>query len=97
MKTIALAALLAATVLSAAGTVKSVSSTSIVVSVKGKELTFMLDDKTKFVGKGVGDKSKAGPVTATDVIGEGDTVAVSYHDMGSMLHAETVRITGKAR
>ncbi len=98
MKSIALVALVAAAVLSAAGTVKSVSSSSLVVAAKGgKELTFMLDDKTKFVGKGVGDKNKNGRVAATEVIGEGDAVSVSYHDMGSMLHAATVRITGKAR
>ena len=98
MKTIALAALLAAAVLSAAGTVKSISSSSLVLTAKdGKELTFMLDDNTKLVGKGVGDKSKTGRVTATDVIGAGDAVSVAYHDMGSMLHAATVRITGKAK
>ncbi len=94
-----LAALVAAAVLSAAGTVKSVSSSSLVVATKGGgDLTFMLDDRTKFVGKGVAEKSKAaGVVTATDVIGEGDAVSVAYHDMGSMLHAATVRITGKAK
>jgi len=98
MKTMTFAALVVAALLSAAGTVKSVSSSALVVAAKdGRELTFVLDDSTKFVGKGVGDRSKAGRVAATDVIGEGDAVSVAYHDMGSMLHAATVRITGKAK
>ncbi|HZT78106.1 MAG TPA: hypothetical protein VFA27_15740 [Vicinamibacterales bacterium] len=96
MKTIALAALLAAAVLSATGTVTSVSPSSLVVAAKdGKEMTFMLDENTKFVGKGVGDKTKGGRVDATAVIGEGDAVSVEYHEMGTMRHAALVRVTRK--
>src|SRR5215472_12932142 len=96
MNAIARAMLLVAAILSAAGTVKSVSSSSLVIATRnGKEMTFMLDDHVKLVGKGVGDKMKSGHTTAMDVIGEGDYVIVSYHDMGSMLHAAAVRITGK--
>jgi hypothetical protein len=81
---------------SAAGTVKSVSGTSLVITAKGgKEMTFMLDNGTKFVGKGLGTKSKAGNLTATDAVAAGDHVSVTYHDMGNMMHAASVRVTAK--
>ncbi len=82
--------------MSAGGTVKSVSGSSLVVSGKdGKDMTFMLDNSTKFVGKGLTTKSAKGPLTATDAVHEGDQVSVSYHDMGGMMHAAQVRITAK--
>lgn len=81
--------------MSAAGTVKSVSGSSLVVTAKGKDMTFAVDGSTKFVGKGLGTKSKAGNMTATDAVHEGDHVTVSYHDMGGTMHAATVRVTAK--
>jgi hypothetical protein len=81
---------------SAAGTVKSVSGNSLVITAKGgKEMTFMLDNNTKFVGKGLGTKSKAGNMTATDAVAAGDRVSVTYHEMGTMMHAASVRVTAK--
>ena len=79
--------------MSASGTVKSVSGTSLVVASGGKDWTFMLDSSTKFVGKGLGTKAKAGPLTATDAVHEGDMVSVSYHDMAGTMHAANVRVT----
>ena len=79
--------------LSASGTVKSVSGTSLVVASGGKDMTFTLDSSTKFVGKGLGTKSKAGPLTASEAVHEGDMVSVSYHDMGGSMHAANVRVT----
>ena len=78
--------------MSASGTVKSVSASSIVVSSKGKDMTFAVDGSTKFVGKGLGTKSATGKLTATDAVHEGDQVSVSYHDMGGTMHAAQVRI-----
>jgi Domain of unknown function (DUF5666) len=79
--------------MSASGTVKSVSGSSLVVASGGKDWTFTVDGSTKFVGKGLGTKQKAGPLTATDAVHEGDMVSVSYHDMGGTMHAANVRVT----
>ena len=79
--------------MAATGTVKSVSATSLTVSSGGKDMTFTIDGSTKFVGKGLGTKQKAGPLTATDAVHEGDMVSVSYHDMGGTMHAANVRVT----
>jgi hypothetical protein len=81
--------------MSASGTVKSVAGNSMVVSSGGKDMTFALDSATKFTGKGLSTKSKAagGTIAATDAVHEGDTVSVSYHDMGGTMHAASVRVT----
>ncbi len=82
--------------MTAAGVVKSVSGSSLVVAGKdGKDMTFAMDSSTKFVGKGLGTKNAKGPMTATDAVHEGDQVSVSYHDMGGTMHAAQVRITAK--
>jgi hypothetical protein len=78
------------------GTVKAVSASSLTVTAVGKDITFTIDNTTKFVGKGLGTKAKAGPVTVTDAVGAGDKVRVTYHDMGGTLHAANVSITAKA-
>jgi hypothetical protein len=82
----------------ASGTVKSVSATSLVVTATdGKDITFAVDSNTTFVGKGLSTKSKSGPLKATDAVAEKDKVSVTYHvTAGGMLHAANVRITGKA-
>jgi hypothetical protein len=82
--------------MSASGTVKTVSGTSLVVSSAGKDMTFALDGTTKFVGKGLTTKSKGAPMAATDAVHEGDKVTVSYHDMAGTMHATNVRITSSA-
>jgi len=82
--------------MSASGVVKSVSGSSLVVTAKAKDMTFAVDGSTKFVGKGLGTKSKAGSLTAAEAVHEGDRVTVSYHDMGGTMHAATVRVIAKA-
>lgn len=81
--------------MTASGTVKSVSGTSLVVTGGGKDWTFMVDKGTKFTGKGLGTKTKAkgGAMMASDAVHEGDMVSVSYHDMGGTMHAASVRVT----
>jgi len=74
------------------GMVKSVSATQLVITIAGKDGTFMIGRSTKFSGKGV---TKRAPVSATDVLGEGDQVVVSYHDLGPTSYAESVRIIRK--
>jgi hypothetical protein len=81
----------------ASGTVKAVTGTSLTITAAGgKDMTFTVDSSTKFVGKGLGTKAKAGPITATDAVAPNDRVRVSYHDMGGTMHAANVNITMKA-
>ena len=83
--------------MSASGTVKTVSGNSLTITAAGgKDMTFTVDNATKFVGKGLGTKAKQGPLTATDAVAAGDKVRVSYHDMGGTLHAANVSVTAKA-
>jgi hypothetical protein len=82
--------------MNATGTVKAVTGNSLTVTSAGKDMTFTIDNSTKFVGKGLGTKAKAGPVTATDAVAMGDKVRVTYHDMGGTLHAANVSVTAKA-
>ena len=90
---VALHAQKAGKTMSASGTVKSVSGNQLVVSGGGKDWTFMLDNTTKFTGKGLSTKSKGKPLAATEAVHEGDQVTVSYHDAGGSMHAASVRIT----
>jgi hypothetical protein len=82
----------AAKAMTAKGTVKSVSGTSLVVTSAGKDMTFTLDNSTKFTGKGLTTKSKGAPMASTDAVHDGDAVTVSYHDMSGTLHAAHVTI-----
>jgi hypothetical protein len=85
--------------MSATGVVKSVSATSLAITASGnKEMTFTVDGTTKFVGKGLSTKSreKGGKITAMDAVGDGDSVSVTYHDMGGTMHAAQVRVNNKA-
>jgi hypothetical protein len=81
--------------MTASGTVKSVSGSSLVVTGGGKDWTFTIDSSTKFTGKGLGTKTKAkgGAIAATDAVHAGDMVSVSYHDMSGTMHAAAVRVT----
>src|SRR5262245_20786676 len=83
--------------MSANGTVKAVTGTSLTVTAAGgKDMTFTVDNTTKFVGKGLGTHAKAGPIAATDAVAAGDKVRVTYHDTGGTLHAANVSVTMKA-
>ena len=85
--------------MSATGMVKSVTGTALTITAAGnKELTFTVDGTTKFVGKGLSTKSreKGGKITAMDAVGDGDSVSVTYHDMGGTMHAAQVRVNNKA-
>ena len=83
--------------MNASGTVKAATGNSLTVTAAGgKDMTFTIDSTTKFVGKGLSTKAKAGPITATDAVATGDKVRVTYHDMGGTLHAANVSITAKA-
>lgn len=81
-----------------AGTVKSLSGTSLVVTGSGKDWTFAVDGDTHVVATGAGTKAAAtgGKLSIADTVHTGDHVSVTYHDMGGTLHAATVRVTAKA-
>jgi|ERR687887_249401 hypothetical protein len=86
--------------MTASGTVKSVSADSLTITSGGKDMTFAVDNNTKFVGKGLGAKSKekSGKMTASEAVAANDQVSVSYHEMGGTMHAASVRVTkGMAR
>ena len=86
-----------------AGTVQTISGTSLTVAGSGSggvkfTQTFTIDSATKVVGKGAGTAAaaKGGRTAITDLVAAGDTVSVSYKEMGTMLHASEVRVTLKA-
>jgi hypothetical protein len=85
------------------GTVKSVTATSLSISGSSGggatfDQTFTIDSKTKVVGRGAGTATAktGGKAAITDLVGTGDKVSVSFHDMGGTLHAAEVRVTAKA-
>lgn len=87
----------------ATGKVTAVSATSLAIagSASGGATftqTFTIDPKTTVTGRGAGTAAaaKGGKTVATDLIGMGDTVSVSYREEGTMLHASSVRVTAKA-
>jgi hypothetical protein len=78
-------------------TVKSVSASSLVVATLGKDVTFMVDPKTKVVGKGIGTKSaaKGGKPTIADLLKEGDRVTVTYQDVAGTMRASTIEVAAR--
>ena len=85
------------------GKVTAVSPTSLTISGSSGggatfTQTFVIDAKTKVIGKGAGtmSKEKGGKVSATDLIASGDSVSVSFSDMSGALHANSVRVMMKA-
>lgn len=83
----------------AAGKVSAVSATSLTIAGAGAAAqTFAIDAKTKVVGRGVGTMASktAGKISATDAIGSGDTVTVSFTSMNGTMHADEIRVTAKA-
>jgi hypothetical protein len=82
------------------GSVTALAGNSI--TVKGeKEWTFTIDSKTLVIGRGVGTltkqfKEKGQAPTVKDFVGVGDTVVVSYKEVGGAMHASEIRIAIKA-
>jgi uncharacterized protein DUF5666 len=79
------------------GTVKSVSTSSLVVTSLGMESTFTVDAATQVVGKGIGTKSKAkgNKPSIVDLLKAGDRVSVTYQDTGGTLHASKIEVSSK--
>ncbi len=83
----------------AAGTVKAVSDTSLTVTSSGKDMTFAVTSTTKVEAKGAGTATKAagGKIAFSALVGNGDTVSVSYTEAGAKMTATEVRVTIKNR
>ena len=85
--------------MTARGTVKSVGDATLVIDAAGKDMTFTLDGNTKAVARGAGTKATGmggrGQVTA--FVHAGDTVLVSYHDMGGTMHAAQITVTARKK
>lgn len=85
---------------SARGSVTDIAADSI--TVKGdKEWTFMINSKTVVIGRGVGTmtkqmKEKGQAPTVKDLVGVGDTVVVSFKEVGGAMQASEIRIAAKA-
>jgi hypothetical protein len=82
------------------GTVKSVAPTSLVIAGSSgmtSTFTFTVDGSTKVIGRGAGTAAAAagGKTVVTDLVGVGDTVSVTYHQMSNALHAAEIRVTAK--
>jgi hypothetical protein len=85
------------------GTVKSIAATSMTLTGSGGagatfNQTFAIDGSTKVIGKGAGTAAAqaGGKTVVTDLVSAGDTVSVTYHTMGTALHAAEIRVTAKA-
>jgi hypothetical protein len=78
------------------GSVKSISATSLAVNAGGKDMTFTIDNSTKFVGKGLSTKSGGAKMAPSDAVSANDRVKVEYHDMSGTMHAAVVTVTNKA-
>jgi hypothetical protein len=83
------------------GVVSEVSGSSLSIKSKdGETVNFVVDEKTKVVGHGLGTmarekKAEGQGVKLTDAVAVGDTVNVTYKMMGDMKHATHVAVAKK--
>jgi len=87
--------------MTASGTVTAMTGSSLTVKTAAGDSTFSIDSKTKIIGTGLGTKSKEAAAEGkkqvlADVIGVGDSVSVTYHDVAGAKHAAEVRLRQKA-
>jgi hypothetical protein len=86
---------------SASGTVASMTGSSLTVKTSSGEQTFNVDSKTKIIGTGLSTKSNEAAAAGkkqvlSDTVGVGDSVSVSYHEVGGAKEASEVRVRQKA-
>ena len=85
----------------AQGKVTAASGDSLTIAKGSESMTFMVDNTTKVIGKGLttktNEKAAAGEkMTLSDTVGNGDMVTVTYHEMDGKMHASMVKVTQKA-
>jgi hypothetical protein len=85
------------------GVVASLSGDSLTIRGSGGydatfTQTFVIDSRTQVVGRGIGTHASAtgGKASFLEVVGLGDRVSVSYHEVAGSLHASDVRVTRKS-
>jgi hypothetical protein len=79
------------------GTVSSMTGNSLSIKAASGEMTFTVDQKTTITGTGMGTAGRklaaeGAKPTVSDLLKEGDTVSVTYHDVGGTNHASVVRM-----
>ena len=84
----------------ATGVVSAVSGSSLTVKGKAGDETFTVDNKTTVSGTGIGTAARkmteaGAKPTITDLVHDGDSVSVTYHDIDGAKHASVVRIVRK--
>ena len=87
--------------MTASGTVSAMTGSSLTVKTSAGESTFAVDTTTRVVGIGMGTKAKQDAVVGkkpvlAELVGVGDTVTVTYHDVSGAKHAGEVHVTKKA-
>jgi hypothetical protein len=83
----------------AAGKVKLVTASQLVIDDGGRELSFGVSGDTNVLAKGATKATKAagGSTPITTFVHAGDTVSVSYHEAGAKMMASEVRVTVASR
>lgn len=81
----------------ASGVVSAISGNSVTVKGSSGEWIFSVDEKTTVSGEGVGTAGRkmAGEgkqTTLSELLKEGDSVSVTYHDMDGKKHASVIRL-----
>ena len=84
----------------ATGTVASLTGNSLAIKTASGEMTFAVDNKTTITGTGMGTtgrklEAEGSKPTLSDLLKEGDTVSVTYHDAAGTNHASVVRVVRK--
>src|SRR6476646_3455125 len=84
----------------AAGVVSALSGSSLTIKGKSGDVTFTVDNKTTVSGTGIGTAARkmteaGAKPTITDLVHDGDSVSVTYHDVDGAKHASVVRIVHK--
>jgi hypothetical protein len=84
----------------AAGVVSAVSGSSLTIKGKSGDVAFTVDTKTTVSGTGIGTAARkmteaGAKPTITDLVHEGDSVSITYHDVDGAKHASVVRIVRK--
>jgi hypothetical protein len=88
--------------LNAMGTVSAVTMDSLTVKNKTDSWTFTIDKETAVNAKGATHKTlelkKEGKAAKlTEFVKVGDSVTVSYHDLGATKHASLIRVTASIK
>lgn len=82
---------------SARGSVTAITADMLTVKAGEREMKFTIDGKTTVIASGGSTATRKAEAAGTagpklsDLVKVGDAVEVSYHEMGAMLHAASVR------